>query len=103
MTNYYDYGYDYDQFTAQNSYEISRPQYSHYGYDQYMFPYQNSYESPRPQYSHSSHYPQQHYTQGQGATMYLITPKTINDHLNAGRRGHCFSSFWGGREHTLYL
>ena len=69
MTNYYDYGYDYDQFTAQNSYEISRPQYSHYGYDQYMFPYQNSYESPRPQYSHSSHYPQQHYTQGQGATM----------------------------------
>ncbi|ACK97630.1 MAG: hypothetical protein M3Z48_01805 [Lactobacillus sp.] len=65
MTNYYDYGY---------------------GYNQYMYPYQNPYETPRPQGTHHFH-----------------TQDDIQSHLNAGRKGHCFKGFWGGREHTFLL
>ena len=33
----------------------------------------------------------------------LVPTATVQQQLNLGRQGHCFKSFWGGREHTFNL
>ncbi|MEI5948549.1 hypothetical protein WBS58_24995 [Bacillus albus] len=57
-------------------------------YDQYIYFYQNPYSRP---------------PSSQGQSFYLVTQGDIVSHLNAGRKGHCFSGHWAGRDHTFIL
>lgn len=41
---------------------------------------------------------------GRVTHIHNVSPKTFEDEINKfGRRGHCYSSTWGGREHTFIL
>lgn len=45
-----------------------------------------------------------YYNPSYGRVTYFLPAATIQDQITKfGRQGHCFSSTWGGREHTFIL
>lgn len=66
--------------------------YNNYGYYSYNDPYY-----------YDNSYANLPYYDDRLPVQTLVPVATIQSHLNAGRQGHCFRSFWGNTQHHLYF